>query len=334
MLCTPFHHDKMQSTNSDYAQELPGAGNDMILDDKDADYIIPIIVYNHKLFRGYSGRGIFNPWFHEKSEGSIHKLSASRTLRQLKEYLEHQIYGLDPKYIILQLWPLDLRPSCTPNTYPQFLSFKDLSEVELGDMVHHTGSCRFWMTIKSTDPSTAEMSGLSGPSPAPEKIEQAGSLPTPRAGVSGTRAVIEPAGQASGEERDDVSDHGDTEMGEASLGTQEMNDSENVVPHSLVHPKEIYFFVKLFDAEKQTLRGIDSHFVRRDANISKEVKGLLKVNVSEEWDIYHERHLRIGRKDLVGDHETFEYRFGDIGGDGNIFIAQRRPSKEKYVLVL
>ena len=335
MLCTPFHHDKMQPTNLDYAQELPGAANDMILDDKDADYNIPVVLYNQKCFRGYSGRGISNPWFLDKTYGEYKfRFPASRTLRQFKQYLEHKVYGFDPKYIILQLWPLDLRPSSSPNNYPQFLSFKDLSEVELGDMVHHTGSCRFWSTIKSTNPITAEMSGLPGPSPAPEKIEQVGSVPAPDAGVSGPSAVIAPAREVSGEERDEVSNQGDTEMDEASLGTQESNDSENVVPHSFVHPKEIYFFVKLFDAEKQTLRGIDSHFVRRDAKISAEVKRLLKVDVSEEWDIYHERHLRNGRKELVGDHETFEYRFGDEGGDGNIFIGQRRPSKEKYVLAL
>ena len=330
MLCTPFHHDNMQPTNLDYAQELPGAANDMMLDDKDADYIVPVVVYNHKLFRGYSGRGICNPWFYEEWAVRKHHVRASKTLRQLRQYLEQQVYGLDPKFITMELWPLDVRPSCTPHTYPQLLSFKDLSEVELGDMVHHSGGCRFWMTIKSTNPITAEMSGLPGSSPAPEKIEQAESVPTPSAG---TRAVIEPADQASDEERGEVSSHGDTEMVEASHGIQETNDSENVVPHSLVHPKEIYFFVKLFDAEEQTLCGIDSHFVRRDAKISKEVKGLLQVDVNEEWDIYHERQLRIGRKDLVGDHETFEYRFGDVGGDGNIFIAQRRPSKEKYVLV-
>lgn len=338
ILCTPFHHDMTQSTNFDHAQELPGAANDMMMDDKEVERDIPVYVHGHKLFEGYSGRGIFNPWFHENGgdlPGHKHSFAASTTLRQVKSYLEDDVFGLVSDKVSLELWPLDIRPSCMPNTYPQFLSFKDHSEDELGDMVHHSGGCRFWMALKTTDPVTAAKFGLPGPSPAPERIERAQSVPGPSSGLSGTRAVTDPAGQAYSEEHGDVLEHGDTDMVEASMGTQETsmaNDSENVEPHTLVHPKEIYFFVKLFDAERQTLRGLSSHFVRREAKISEEVKRLLKVDPSEEWDIYHERHLRIKRKDLIGDHETFEHRFGDTGGDGNIFIAQRRPPTEKYVL--
>ncbi len=339
-LCTPFHRDKTQTTTSDHAQGLLGAANDMMTDDKDAGHEIPVYVHGHRLFEGYTGRGIFNPWFRDQTCGDMpghkHSFAASTTLRQVKNYLEDDVFGLVSGQVTLELWPLDIRASCMPNTYPQFLPFKDHSEDELGDMVHHSGGCRFWMALKATDPVTATKYGLPGPSPAPERIDRAHPVQRPNAGLSTTRSAIEPADQASAEERGDALDHGDTEMAEASIGTQEtstVDDPENVEPHTLVHPKEIYFFLKLFDAEKQTLRGVNSHFVRRDAKISEEAKRLLKVEPSEEWDFYHERHLKIGRKDLVGDHETFEYRFGDIGGDGNIFIAQRRPPKEKYMLL-
>lgn len=339
ILCTPFHHDEAQSTNVDRAQDIPSAASDMMMHDKDADYIIPIYVHGSKLFEGYSGRGIFNPWFHPKRDGMPGRkylFAASTTLRQVKRALEDNAFGLGSDKISLELWPLDIRPSCMPNTYPKFLSFKDHSEDELGDMVHHSGGCRFWMALKTTDPITAASFGLPGPSPAPERIERAQVVSRPNTGLSATSAAIEPARQAFGEDHGDISNHNDTEMTEASTGaggTSTANDTESVEPHTLVHPKEIYFFVKLFDAERQTLRGVNSHFVRRDAKISEEAKRLLKVDLSEEWDFYHERHLRIGRKDLVGEHETFEYRFGDSGGDGNIIIAQRRPSKEKYVPV-
>lgn len=328
ILCTPFHHDEAQSTKVIRAQDIPAEVSDVIMHDKYAMHHIPVYVYDHKLFEGYTGRGIFNPWFHPKGDdlpGHKYSFTAYTTLRQVKSYLEDDVFRLSSDKISLELWPLDVRPSCMPDTYPQFLSFKDHSEDELGDLVHHSGGCRFWMALKATDPLTAVKFGLPGPSPAPERIEGAQVVPRSNAGLSATSAVH----QTLGEDHGDILTHDDTEMTEASIGAG----GTSTVPYTLVHPKEIYFFVKHFDAERQTLRGVSSHFVRRDAKISEEAKRLLKVDLSEQWDFYHERHLRIGRKDLVGEHETFEYRFGDSGGDGNIIIAQRRPPKEKYVPV-
>ena len=336
ILCTPFHCDDTQSADFDHAPEVSGAANDVMTDSRDAEHEIPVYVHGHKLFEGYSGRGVFNPWFRNQMcrdmPGHKHMFAASTTLRQVKEYLQ----GLVPDEVGLELWSLDTRAFCMPNAYPQFLLFNDHSEDELGDMIHHSGGCRFWMALKTTDPVTAAKFGLPGPSPAPERIERTHLDASGSAGSAGTRAIVEPAGPASGDEGSGDSGHGDTDMAEASIGAHEIpmaSDSENLEPHTLVHPKEIYFFLKLFDAEAQTLRGVNSHFVRRDAKISEEAKRLLHRDMSEEWDIYHERHLKLGRKDIVGDHETFKHRFGDRGGDGNIFIAQRRPLGEMYALL-
>lgn len=335
ILCTPFHHDETQTTDFEHAQEFPVTANDMMTDNKDAKRDIPVYVHEYLLFEGYLGRGVFNPWLRDQSGGNLsgHKYSfaASTTLRQVKKTLEEDVLKEVSDELSLELWPLDTRASCMANTYPQLLSFKDHSEDELGDMVHHSGGCRFWMALKTTDPVAATRFGLPGVSPAPERIERAHLDPGASADLSGTRANTEPADQASGEVGGGDLGHDDTEMAEASTGAHETlmaNDAEKVESYTLVHPKEIYFFVKLFDAEKQTLCGVNSHFVRRDANISEEVKRLLKVDLSEEWDFYYERYLKIGRKDIVGEHETFEYRFGDVGGDGSIIIAQRRPPKE------
>ena len=340
ILCTPFHRDEKQTMDFDHAQEFPSAANDIMTDNKDTEHDITVYVHGYKLFEGYSGRGIFNPWFPGQTISSFpghkHSFAASTTLQQVKKYWEEELSGHVSDEVSLELWPLDIRVSCMPNAYPQFLSFKDHSDDELGDMVHHSGGCRFWVALKTTDPVTAGDLGMPGPSPAPERIERAQSDTRTNTGFSATRAIIEPAGQASGEVGDGDLGHGDTEMAEASNVADEIpiaNDTEDVEPHTLVHPREIYFFVKIFDAETQTLRGVNSHFVKREAKISEEVKRVLQVDPSEEWDFYHERHLQLGRKDIVGDHETFEYRFGDMGGDGSIIIAQRRPPKETYALL-
>lgn len=336
ILCTPFHRDETQTADFDHTQEGPGATNDVTTDSKEAEKLIPVYVYNHEHFKNYSGRGIMDPWcFQNRPTGPVYMFpsTASTTLRQVKKSLKDNLYGLVPADVSLELWPLDTRPSCMPNTYPQFLSFNDHSEDELGDMAHHSGGCRFWVAGKTTNPVAAVNQGLPGPSPAPERIERVPSDPRASTGVSAPGAISEPAGQASTEASGEDLGHGDTEMAEASNGAEETpmaSDSESVEPHTYVHPKVIYFFVKLFDAETQTLRGVDSHFVRRDAKISEAAKRLLQVDLSEQWDFYHERHLKIGRKDLVSEHETFEYRFGDMGGDGNIIIAQRRPPIERY----
>lgn len=340
ILCTPFHPDETEMTDFDHTQDFPDVANDMMANNKDYEHDIPVYVHGYKFFEGYSGRGVYNPWLRDLTSSDLpghkHSFAASTTLRQVKKYLEDDAFGLVSDNVSLELWPLDIRASCMPNAYPQLLSFKNHSEDELGDMIHYSGGCRFWMALKTTDPVTAARFGLPGPSPAPERIERAHSGPRTAAGISTTRAIIEPAGQASGEVGGGDSDHDDTEMAEASTEAHEApmaTDSENVEPYTLMHPKEIYFFVKLFDAETQTLRGINSHFVRRDAKISEEAKRLLKVDLSEEWNFYHERHLIIGCKDLVREHETFEHRFGDMGGDGNIIIAQRRPPVERYSLL-
>ena len=336
ILCTPFHGDERQTAGSDHVNEPPGASNDTLTDNKDAEHDVPVYVHDYKLFEGYSGRGVFDPWSRDQASGDLpghqHSFAASTTLWQVKKFLEDNACGPASDEVGLELWPLDTRASCMPNSYPQFLSFEEHSEDELVDMIHHSGGCRFWMALKTTDPIIAAKYRLPGPSPAAERIEQARSDSRASAGLSTTRAIIEPAGQASSEVGDGDSGHCDTEMSEASAIAHETpvaSDSGTAEPHTFVHPKVIYFFVKLFDAETQTLRGVNSHFAKRDAKISEEVKRLLKVDQSEDWDFYHERHLKIGRRDLVGDNETFEYRFGDMGGDGNIIIAQRRPPKEK-----
>ena len=340
LLCTPFSHDKTQMTDFDHVEALPGTANDTMTDKKDLQYDIPVYVHHYKLFEGYSGRGVFDPWSRDERSrdllGHKHLFPASTTLQEVKKYLENDVVCLHSDIPTLELWPLDTRASCVPNTYPQFLSFKDHSEEELGDMVHHSGGCRFWMSLKTTDPINAAKLGLPGPSPAPERVPQAQSDLTGSADLSAIRTTVEPAAQTSGEEGGHDAGHDDTEMAEASNGPEETliaNDSKMVQSHTLVHPKEIYFFLKLFDAEMQTLRGINSHFVRRDAKISEEAKRLLKVDPGEQWNFIHERHFKLEPKDLVGEHETFEHRFGEVGGDGNVIIAQRRPPTEEYAIL-
>lgn len=336
ILCTPFHSDETKATNFDYTLDSLVTASTMMTGNRNAEREIPVYVYDSKLFESYSGRGIFNPWFRDPKSGHIparkHSFAPSTTLRQVKKYFEEDAFGLVSSEISLELWPLDTRTSCMPNVYPQFLSFKDHSEEQLCDMIHHSGGCRFWMALKSTNPDTAAQYGLPGPSPAPERTERIQSDPRASVGLSASRVILEPAGQASGEVSGGDLGQRDTEMAEASIGSHEPpmeKGSENV---EFAHPNEIYFFVKLFDPKTQSLRGINSHFVRRDAKISEEAKKLLEVDLSEEWDFYHERHLKLGRNDLVREHETFEYRFGDMGGDGNIIIAQRRPPKKRYAL--
>lgn len=336
ILCTPFHRDETQMTDPGHTQEALGATHDMMTDGKDAEKDIPIYLYNYKHFGNYSGRGIIDPWgYRDPATDPVFTASfaASTTLRQVKQRLKPLLFGPASAQNILRLWPLDTRPSCVPDTYPQLLSFPDHSEDELGDMVHYSGGCRFWMDVEKFEPVAGIAHGLPGLPPTSEKIERAPSNPSASAGVSATRAISEPASRESN--REDLG-NGDIEMTEASNGAEETpmaSDLGSVEPRTSVPSKVIYFFVKLFDAEAQTLRGVNCRFVRRDAKISEEVKRLLEVDLSEQWDFYHERHLKLGRKDLVSEHETFEYRFGDMGGDGIIIIAQRRPPKEKYTLL-
>lgn len=87
----------------------------------------------------------------------------------------------------------------------------------------------------------------------------------------------------------------------------------------------IYIFVKLFDSQAQTLRGVGSRVVHHNSEIHTEVASILGSE-EELFDIYHENSRSIHETDRIRPSRRFsDYDFGH----GSIFIAQGRATPEE-----
>lgn len=91
----------------------------------------------------------------------------------------------------------------------------------------------------------------------------------------------------------------------------------------LVRASRIYFFVKVFDSQAQTLRAVCSHETLHDSNVHAQVVPLLGSD--DALDIFIERSRALSERDRVRSSSTFE----DLDlRDGCILIAHRRHSQE------
>ncbi|KAL8756794.1 MAG: hypothetical protein Q9184_004377 [Pyrenodesmia sp. 2 TL-2023] len=91
----------------------------------------------------------------------------------------------------------------------------------------------------------------------------------------------------------------------------------------------VYFFVKVFDSQAQSLRALCSHKAPAHHNIHAEIASLLGSN--DTLDLYIERSRALSERDRVRSSRTFE----DLDlGDGCILIAHRRPSPEETAALI
>lgn len=308
VLCTPFKHDREKTTRIDVVQE-PAPRADSPMDSRDPEETITVFIYDAEIFKKYYGRGIFDPWsYNIPSLVRKVKFPASTTLQQVHAAVTRN-FARDEQRLLL--WPISTMPSNSSGPYPLLMSFKHYSEDQLGMMVENSGGCRFWMDYSETYPLVVTEGEL--PPPAPTQVES-------------TTDRSEPRVQSSL-----VSD--DTEMTEAPNATPVVHESEASEAHPDPPVKGVYFLVKLFSAESQTLCGVGTHVAKREAKISEEVKKVLRADVDEALDIYAEPRLQIKAKHAIKVNETFQHRFGD-GGDGVVLVAQRRPTAAQYVRLL
>ncbi|KAL8951781.1 MAG: hypothetical protein Q9222_002272 [Ikaeria aurantiellina] len=94
-------------------------------------------------------------------------------------------------------------------------------------------------------------------------------------------------------------------------------------------PILIYIFVKVFDSEAQTLRGVTSRVVPFENDIHAEVSKLLDHD--KPLDIYHENSKSILKRDRIRPSRTFS---DENLQDGSVLIAHRQPSREESIELL
>ena len=90
--------------------------------------------------------------------------------------------------------------------------------------------------------------------------------------------------------------------------------------------REIYIFLKTFDAESQTLVGVGTFLVKRTEKIAFITKHLLHLPSDTTYDHYIESHRYEAQKALTPDRVLEPGTFPD----GTILIVQKRLSEKEY----
>lgn len=90
---------------------------------------------------------------------------------------------------------------------------------------------------------------------------------------------------------------------------------------------EVLYFIKIFDAEAQNLRGVGSYIANCATKITQQARISLGIGTNEAWDFYHEHSLTLKPRDLIKANSTFlDPCYGEGAFDDNIIVAQRRPT--------
>ena len=101
-------------------------------------------------------------------------------------------------------------------------------------------------------------------------------------------------------------------------------------PYPTEDPGEIYIFLKTFDAESQTLKGVGSYLVKRTEKIADITRRLLQLPESVVYDHWIETYRYESQKVMQPD------RVLELGTfyDGVIIIAQKHLDEIEYVFLL
>ena len=371
VLCTPFKQISRAETQSHDTEETNATSNDQeMIDSKDIDQDIPVLIYRSDQFEGYSGRGLCDPWDSEKHDKAMTEFSlpASTPVKGLKEHLANNVISIEnPEISEIRLWPMNTYLNTYISdqgvrSFPSLLSYKAHEEETLDEMCQHSGGCRFWMTLANKAPTPPTSTTPSAPVPETDRSQEIAARDEAlHAVMMSIQAAEDHSIHNTSSSRDGWVEVADTDMAgnnaDSSEETERQRQERRQQQHILIRmqqaqqlaqqiaqqrqqesestaqqqAKETYFLVKVYDAEARSLRGVGSAVVKSESKIVEAVKKIVGAANGESWDCYLEHGIDMNPKDQVRSHETFEKRCG--GADGCIFIAQRRLSAAEYVIL-
>ncbi|KAL8706604.1 MAG: hypothetical protein Q9201_000351 [Fulgogasparrea decipioides] len=308
-------------------------------------------IYKSTVFEAHVGRGLPDLWDPEISSHDLH-LPQSTSLMKVTSHLEH-LKLPDHENDTYTILYLDTGLS-TARGLPRLIPAEPQHTLrQIADL--HNG-CRLWVHYqlhdKTEDADTMEVIE------APAESQQApmdthGATDEPADTEMMQEQPVEPAAHAEeseilndtrdgpasppsqtqtqgGEEvppsalqeqTDGGTDSEDAEMFELHMANTETGQRQ--VDTSFRKPR-LYIFVKMFDSQAQTLRGVCSSKVLPESDIHDEIGRLL--GSEDTLDIYHESSRSIREHDRIRSSRKFnDYDFRD----GSIFVAQRRPTPEE-----
>ncbi|MCJ1469986.1 hypothetical protein MMC07_008631 [Pseudocyphellaria aurata] len=339
----------LDKEDSSMAEEISGLRTEL-----QGEKRVSVLVYHSDIFKATTGRGILDPVL-QRSPNLNFEFAASATLFQLEKYLVEQYANADkPKWF--RLWVLEADTPGNVRGLPRLIS--PSGDISLDEVARTYGGCHFWLHVIPTDEigeirqygaSAEEQPAAPSPGqsaaveePASSDQNRPGEVMQEQGGPSSQNAAIptvaheddsgsaRPAGTANDE---------DTIMDEA----QDVANSEEPVPAAptepslswvvgterapKLHDERIYFFLKRFDCQNQTLCGVGGFFAKQEEKIGEVTRRLLSWGTDDMMDVYCEKSLLIKEKHRVKTNHTFRSMESAFFTDGSILIAQRRPSE-------
>lgn len=321
---------------------------------------VSIRIYQSDIFTGYKGRGILNPWVLQRSPSLKLDFAASATLFQLEKFLIEQNANAD-KQESFRLWVLETDTQASVTGLPRLVSLS--GDLLLDEVDKNFGGCHFWLHVISSDEveemrqrygasseeplaeptppqSTAVEEPASPDQSRPEEAMQEQDAPSSHnAGNSILSSAANgddsgpagPAGTANDEDTimDEAHDLGNREEPVPAVSTEPSLSwvvGTERVPKG--HVERIYFFLKVFDCQTQTLSGVGGFFAKPDEKIGHVMRRLLSWRTDDPIDVFHEKSLLIKEKHRVKANNTFRLTESNFM-DGCILIVQRRPSESE-----
>lgn len=135
--------------------DMSGSAFTMAVDQSEKERRVSCLVYSSDLFKGFTGRGILDPWDPPTSSDHglrpiiEHEFEASQTLADVEQYLTEirQEAGESTRF---RLWLLDTKPRSSVRGSPRFALALGAGK-RLDELVAAYGGCRFWLQAVSAD---------------------------------------------------------------------------------------------------------------------------------------------------------------------------------------
>lgn len=135
--------------------DMSGSSVTMAVDWSEKECKVSCLVYSSDLFKGYTGRGILDPWdpptssYHGLRPIVEHEFAASQTVADVEQYLTNTRQQAGES-TCFRLWLLDTTPRSTVRRLPKF-ALHVLADKRLDELVAAYGGCRFWLQAISAD---------------------------------------------------------------------------------------------------------------------------------------------------------------------------------------
>lgn len=316
------------------------------LSSKEIEKKVSVQIYRSDRFREYTGRGILNPMASQSAPNMNFEFAASATLGDVEKYLSAQKNN-SIEQSAFRLWALNFGRQCSERGSPQLISALH-EDYTLDELATFHGGCNFWLHCLSSGEteeirqrmiaSRPEPSAVAAPDQSAsavevnsEQHEQASQQTEPVAMPTTETEAIPVTNQANVtpndedtvmEEVQDAEEPAVPDTTEASLSWT----SEGKKRLAL-HTGRVYFFLKEFNCENQTLCGLGSYFAKQDEKLGDAVRRVSALAPDDQFDLFQERSLFVKEHDRLDSNITFND--SQNFPEGRILIVQRRSSESE-----